>query len=460
MGREREDAARFDAAMKALHHNPYYLAAVAELCRSKEVVVTETVCGAYGMQLLRKGMVLTPDFPQLLEGRALAKPLDHALAVRQPMDLLGLHEVALELLQTHPLGQLIQLRMGAETSLLLELLREMHWPPQAAFKLTVMHAQLPSLFEHSVITALTALYLAVRAQWDSLQSAKLASAALLHDVGMLYMSSSWTDSNYRLNPKERSQLMAHTVTGSMAVQSMGVFPRSVEDAVLEHHECMDGSGYPRRLTGADISPMGRILLLAEVVASFYDKYGLMSADRLSLALRLQAQRYPAEHLPHVFDLLQLDPNRASANFTVEQVVNDCHRVGAVFQYWSSCLKVLPAQWQGMPGARAVMEVQSRMRALEVGLAESGAHPREKAAWLHLLEQDPQSLQELGLIHREVQWQISSCIDTCLRRWPQLADSSSTVERALRIWIESSRKVLQDTHCRTESPPPQTADSGA
>ncbi|WP_375708132.1 HD domain-containing phosphohydrolase [Acidovorax sp. NB1] len=42
--------------------------------------------------------------------------------------------------------------------------------------------------------------------------------------------------------------------------------KAAEVAVLEHHERLDGSGYPRGLASADITPMGPILLLAEAFA--------------------------------------------------------------------------------------------------------------------------------------------------------------------------------------------------
>ena len=67
--------------------------------------------------------------------------------------------------------------------------------------------------------------------------------------------------------------------GQMAL-SLG-FEVIVCDPREEHRASlrMDGSGYPRALLGADITPMGRILLLAEVVAAFYEKYDDMPAQR-------------------------------------------------------------------------------------------------------------------------------------------------------------------------------------
>ena len=93
------------------------------------------------------------------------------------------------------------------------------------------------------------------------------------------------------------------------------FPKhlaNVAEIAGGHHEKMDGSGYPRHLMGEAISPMGRILLLAEVVTAFYEKYTDMPAQRLSLVLRLNHRKFPAALVAHVLPLLQEDVARDSA----------------------------------------------------------------------------------------------------------------------------------------------------
>lgn len=74
---------------------------------------------------------------------------------------------------------------------------------------------------------------------------------------------------------QRKHLVAHPITAMLMVRDTQAYPKAAEVAevaVLEHHERMDGSGHPRGLAGADISPMGRLLMLAEVVAAFYETY--------------------------------------------------------------------------------------------------------------------------------------------------------------------------------------------
>jgi HD-GYP domain-containing protein (c-di-GMP phosphodiesterase class II) len=71
-----------------------------------------------------------------------------------------------------------------------------------------------------------------------------------------------------LSGEERKHLVAHSVTAMLVVRSTELYSRA-EIAVLEHHERMDGSGYPRGIKGT-ISPMGQVLLLAEVVSAFFE----------------------------------------------------------------------------------------------------------------------------------------------------------------------------------------------
>lgn len=92
----------------------------------------------------------------------------------------------------------------------------------------------------------------------------------------------------------------------LVVRNCKAYSREIEEAVLEHHERMDGSGYPRGISGDAISSMGRILMLAEVVSAFYDKYRDMPAQRLSLVLRMNHNRFDRQLMQHIHAMLRAD----------------------------------------------------------------------------------------------------------------------------------------------------------
>ena len=86
-------------------------------------------------------------------------------------------------------------------------------------------------------------------------------AALLHDIGMLKIPSTLYLSEDKLSPQDRKTTMAHTILGYRILKNVSV-SENVALAALEHQEKIDGSGYPKRLTGDMISTYARIVCVA------------------------------------------------------------------------------------------------------------------------------------------------------------------------------------------------------
>jgi HD-GYP domain-containing protein (c-di-GMP phosphodiesterase class II)/DNA-binding CsgD family transcriptional regulator len=104
---------------------------------------------------------------------------------------------------------------------------------------------------------------AARAYGLTDDEARLARrAALMHDLGQLGVSNTIWDKPGSLNPVELERVRLHPyLTERMLASSPGLAPLAAV-AVL-HHERLDGSGYPRGLSGQDITPAGRLLAAAD-----------------------------------------------------------------------------------------------------------------------------------------------------------------------------------------------------
>ena len=96
----------------------------------------------------------------------------------------------------------------------------------------------------------------------------IRTAAILHDIGKIYVPSSILSKPGKLTEAEFNIIKMHA-QGSCDILSSIDFPWSIADTVCQHHEKMDGSGYPNGLKGADILPEARILALADVVEAMY-----------------------------------------------------------------------------------------------------------------------------------------------------------------------------------------------
>jgi len=89
-------------------------------------------------------------------------------------------------------------------------------------------------------------------------------AGLLHDVGKMLLPTEILTKPGRLNDIEFAMIRTHPKAGYNILKSVE-FPWPIAKMVLQHHERMDGSGYPDRIRGEEILLEARILAVADVV---------------------------------------------------------------------------------------------------------------------------------------------------------------------------------------------------
>jgi len=91
-------------------------------------------------------------------------------------------------------------------------------------------------------------------------------AGLIHDLGKISVPAEILSKPSRLSDLEFSLIRIHSEAGYEILKDIE-FPWPIARMVLEHHERMDGSGYPRGLRGGQLLPASRILAVADVVES-------------------------------------------------------------------------------------------------------------------------------------------------------------------------------------------------
>ncbi|HEX8103099.1 MAG TPA: HD domain-containing phosphohydrolase [Solirubrobacteraceae bacterium] len=94
----------------------------------------------------------------------------------------------------------------------------------------------------------------------------LRRAALLQDLGMLGVSSRILDKPGALRADERRQLVRHPARTFAVLRRIDAL-RPLAHLAAAHHERLDGSGYPRGLTGEDLPFTARLLAVADVCAA-------------------------------------------------------------------------------------------------------------------------------------------------------------------------------------------------
>lgn len=125
-------------------------------------------------------------------------------------------------------------------------------------------------FQHCLLVAGVAADFGLSLGLCPLDMERLGLAAILHDVGKASVPLAVLDKPGRLNDAERKLIEGHAVNGFEMLRSNTEISPAILDAVRHHHEYLDGSGYPDRLSGKAISDLTRILTISDIFAALIE----------------------------------------------------------------------------------------------------------------------------------------------------------------------------------------------
>lgn len=92
----------------------------------------------------------------------------------------------------------------------------------------------------------------------------IVSAALTMNVGMIEFQEQLKEQTGPLSPAQRARLERHPMMGADMLREGGINDPVWLAAVEQHHECIDGSGYPDELYGTEVGEAARIVSLADL----------------------------------------------------------------------------------------------------------------------------------------------------------------------------------------------------
>jgi HD-GYP domain-containing protein (c-di-GMP phosphodiesterase class II) len=99
----------------------------------------------------------------------------------------------------------------------------------------------------------------------------LEVASLLHDLGKAYIKKEILEKPGILTKAERKEIEKHVLNAAVFLSCFREFKKPLE-GILSHHECYNGSGYPKGMTGTEIPLSGRIIAVA-------DAFDAMTSER-------------------------------------------------------------------------------------------------------------------------------------------------------------------------------------
>jgi len=156
-------------------------------------------------------------------------------------------------------------RLREEVARQTDLVRSMTLKTLSAL-LRAQEARTPFFRGHSKAVAQCAVGIARELQLPAEEVSAIRAAGLIHDIGMIAVPDTVVNKSDTLTEEEYAAVRAHPVTGATILEPLDHLG-AVRRYVHEHHERLDGAGYPEGKRGDEISLGGQIVGLAEAWTS-------------------------------------------------------------------------------------------------------------------------------------------------------------------------------------------------
>ena len=140
---------------------------------------------------------------------------------------------------------------------------------------------------HSLNVSVLSLMLGKAAELDAITLHQAGLGAILHDIGKIEIPTIVTMKTEPLTRPEQILMEQHCEYGHRLAQKMNLSAEAMS-VILQHHECVDGSGYPKKLTGEQMT-------MAAKVVSITNAY-----DNLCNPVNVVAALSPSEALSQMF----------------------------------------------------------------------------------------------------------------------------------------------------------------
>jgi hypothetical protein len=256
---------------------------------------------------------------------------------------------------------------------------------------------------------------------------------------MLHLDPRLLEYKVGIDRSQHRQLVSHPMVSSALIERHKEYPREVVQAVLEHHEFLDGSGYPRNLREDGISPCGKLMALTELVTGAFAPGREVPELRLSILLRMNTHRYDAGLSEKIIALLRPQNESVESITLLEDPIRCLLEIQAVLTAWPED-RIASSQLVE-EHKKILIPIAAQAAQLSRTLARAGAAPEQ----LEQLGKDAldQHLQaELTLLASEAAWQLRALARQVRRHWRTEADDAT--EQKLHDWLASVDAAVSRT----------------
>lgn len=266
-----------------------------------EVILSNDVKNDNGVLLATKGDRLSDKNVDLMIRHKLSKPLDSCIGLEPTLNAKLLRNSFNELFSQHKDIEKVVESSGAKPAIS-GCLHHMEQYSLVYQKLTIQAHVLPAHFKRGLLNSALALSLAVFSEQSKSDCIKIFFISLIENIGLLHIDCKVSENE--LPPFEVWRTYhAHPLIAKEVLKTIPGFPPSIIRGVAEHHERIDGTGFPTMAQGEKVSTYVHYTGLIDELTRL--KFSQEAINEINLFELLKILQFRRQHFPsEVFSNLQ------------------------------------------------------------------------------------------------------------------------------------------------------------
>jgi putative nucleotidyltransferase with HDIG domain len=214
-----------------------------------------------------------------------------------------------------------------------EIINDIMKEPEVIYNISSIREKNESTYSHSLNVCALSVILAYKLKLSKNKIRDIAIGCLLHDIGLTYLSIDYHNLVMEeCSEKEQKEIKKHIIYGYSAVEKMNWLSQISKDIIINHHERLDGSGYPFHLTEDRIK-------IGSKIAAVCDEFDSKVYGNMTRKLKVHdAIDYIVSQADILFDVIVVKTfvDSVAAYPTGSLVVTNENEVGIVLRQNPQC----------------------------------------------------------------------------------------------------------------------------
>lgn len=377
----------------------YRLAAVNEI---NPVTAIDHIYNDKGVLILSQGSLFSKSRADQIAQHKLIKPLEHCVDVSKSLGAGELFKLLIKFSAALP-GLNAVADNEAIKSILTKQCRYYAKFPLLRQKLTVLSSQLPEIYYNSLYSAVAGVALGHELHLDDKELRTVFIGGLMHNIGFLHLNPDLTGNESNLEKDESIQVQAHPIIAKHFLDHIPKLDKDIGEAVLDHHERTDGTGYPKHKFGKDLTIESQVIAFTDELVCAYkrcEEHNEHSHQLTMLILQFNSHVHFEKVYKAAIKLLKLGPAPNTPPKTAppaHELITQQERIKGAFEATKKLGFVLMKNTR----CRLTKSIASMLGRLATSIISAGIIQDEYHDWLKSANEVDDPKEHLPLLQSKV-----------------------------------------------------------